>query len=63
MRDPLGHHFWNGNDQMILGYMCLQMFTAEMQYIASYPTSVDAYIQLCMCHEKHSGMMQIQLIQ
>ncbi|KAI9437728.1 hypothetical protein H4582DRAFT_2077330 [Lactarius indigo] len=47
-RDSVSHCFWNGNDWMILGYMRSQMFTAEVQYITSCTTSMDAFNQLCL---------------
>ena len=50
--DPLGHHYWNGNDRMILGYMQSQMYSVEIQYINSCHTSAQAYQTLHQRHEK-----------
>jgi hypothetical protein len=61
--DPLGFRYWNGNDRMILGYMQLQMFSAEVQFILPCVTAVEAYHALRLRHEKCSGLTQIQLIQ
>ncbi len=61
--DPIGHRCWNGNDCMILGFMQSQMYAAEIQYIASCATSAEAFRTLRTCHEKRSGLTQLQLIQ
>src|SRR6266702_1721885 len=61
--DPLGHCCWNGNDQMILGFMQTHMFSAEIQHVAACATSAEAFCMLRNRHEKRSGLTQLQLIQ
>ena len=48
---------------MVLGYMRAHMYSLELQCIINCVTYSEAYQLLCHCHEKHSGLMQIQLIQ
>ncbi len=58
--DPWGHCHWHGNDHMILGFMCVHMYSLESQHIATCTTSSDAYSSLRPRHEKCSRLMQIQ---
>ncbi|KAH9046143.1 hypothetical protein EDB84DRAFT_1674211 [Lactarius hengduanensis] len=61
--DPSGHTNWLGNDRMVLGFIRDHVYTSEAQCIATCDTSVEAYNTLRRRHEKHSGLVQIQLIQ
>ncbi|KAH9179093.1 hypothetical protein EDB89DRAFT_2063224 [Lactarius sanguifluus] len=61
--DPLGHNNWLGNDCMVLAFIWDHIYTSEAQCIASCNTSAEAYDTLHRHHEKHSGLVQIQLIQ
>jgi hypothetical protein len=60
--DPLGHCHWHGNDHMILGFMQTHMYSAEVQHTMVCNTSAEVFCMLCICYEKCSGLMQLQLI-
>ena len=63
--DPTSYCNWQDNDWMILGYACTYILLGVTvhQCIINCMTSSKAYQLLCHCHEKHSGLTQIQLIQ
>jgi hypothetical protein len=54
---------WQGNDWMVLAYMCSHMFPTESQLIDHCRTSAEAFKFLQHRHEKRGGLSQIQLLQ